>query len=167
MQRRRCVTRTVMFLLFFAVTGGFVENVGLYQQFILKLDLYKFLKNYPALKNSSLHHIILEIILKCSIPLVKTTKNYSHSRRTAQIVLSITIVFNLFSLFCCEALLVRLFLFSRDFFFSRDIFISAWEFLLTPSECFSWKLFYAQWKFLVNHKRRFRQMLTHGANIRL
>ena len=57
-------------------TGGFVENVGLYQQFILKLDLYKFLKNYPALKNSSLHHIILEIILKCLIPLVKTTKNY-------------------------------------------------------------------------------------------
>ena len=50
----------------FKDTEGFVENVGLSRSTIyFKIGLYKFLKKYPALKNSSLyHHIILEIILK-------------------------------------------------------------------------------------------------------
>ena len=67
---------------------------------------------------------------------VKEAKNYSHRRRTVQMFLLITIVFNLFSLFYCESFsfavrrfllgdfffALRVFLFSLDFYFSREMF---------------------------------------------
>ena len=94
---------------------GFVENVGISRSTIyFKIGLYKFLKKYLALKNSVYHRINLAIILRSSKQFVKATKNYLHRRGTVQMVLSITIVFNLFSLF---------FDFSRDtFYFLRETF---------------------------------------------
>ena len=76
---------------------GFIENERLSRSTVyFKFGLYKSLKKFPALKNSSLSSNILEIILNLLQQFVKGMKNYSHRIRTAQMVLLITIVFNFF-----------------------------------------------------------------------
>ena len=76
---------------------GFIENEGLSRSTVyFKFGLYKSLKKFPVLKNSSLSSHILEIILNLLQQFVKGIKNYSHRIRTAQMVLLITIVFNFF-----------------------------------------------------------------------
>ena len=92
---------------------------------LFKIGFYKFLQKYPALKNSSQSSHYFRNNLKWSKQFLKETKNYLHRKRTIQMVLLTAIVFNFFSLFCCEtfffshetfSFFVRLFLFPYDFF---------------------------------------------------
>ena len=138
----------------FKDSEAFVENVGISQSTIyFKIGLYVW-KNTQLWTTQVYHRIILEAILKWSKQFVKTIKNYLHKRRTVQMVLLITIVFNLF-LFCCETFYfshgifyfsVRLFIYPWEFFFSSENFRFSWGFLFFLWKCFSWK-------FLVNNKR--------------
>ena len=108
----------------FKDSEAFVENVGISQSTIyFKIGLYVW-KNTQLWTTQVYHRIILEVILKWSKQFVKTIKNYLHRRRTVQMVLLITIVFNLF---CCET-----FYFSHGiFYFSVRLFIYPWEFFFS------------------------------------
>ena len=108
----------------FIDSEAFVENVGISRSTIyFKIGLYVW-KNTQLWTTQVYHRIILEVILKWSKQFVKTIKNYLHRRRTVQMVLLITIVFNLF---CCET-----FYFSHGiFYFSVRLFIYPWEFFFS------------------------------------
>ena len=111
----------------FKDSEAFVENVGISQSTIyFKIGLYVW-KNTQLWTTQVYHRIILEVILKWSKQFAKTIKNYLHRRRTVQMVLLITTVFNLFLLFCCET-----FYFSHGiFYFSVRLFIYPWEFFFS------------------------------------
>ena len=99
----------------------FVKNTGISRlTTYFKIGLYKFFKIYTALKNSILssHYFrsnfkIIKIVCKSNEGL------FTHRRRTVQMVLLITIAFDLFSLLCCETF----YFFCKTFHFSVRLFI--------------------------------------------
>ena len=160
----------------FKDTKGFVENVRCsWSTIYFKIGFYKFLKKYQDPKNVSLSSYSFRNNFKWLKQFVKATKNYSHRRRTVQMVLLITIVFIHFPRFVVR-LSTRLFFCSETFYFPMKLlfpgetFFFSREFLFFPEtfsfwvrlflfwwKFFSWKLFYTKWKFLVNHKRTMLQ----------
>ena len=119
----------------FKDTKGFVENVRCsWSTIYFKIGLYKFLKKYQDPKNVSLSSYSFRNNFKWLKQFVKATKNYSHRRRTVQMVLLITIVFIHFPRF-----VVRL---STRLFFAVRLFISPWNFYFRVKLSFFQETFY-------------------------
>ena len=100
--------------------------------------------NHPSTSKTKRYKIILEIILNWLTLFVVVMKNYSY-KRTVEMFLLITIVFNFFVARICIFLFmlweiffrsktvsfgVRLFLSVREFFFWCESFLSPWGFYL-------------------------------------
>ena len=126
----------------FKDTKGFVENVRCsWSTIYFKIGLYKFLKKYQDPKNVSLSSYSFRNNFEWLKQFVKATKNYSHRRRTVQMVLLITIVLIHFPRFVVR-LSTRLFL-QWDFLFPHETFISGWNFLFFKRlSIFSWDFFF-------------------------